>query len=179
MPKNYWTPARRKYSRLMGLYARLPSLARDYVEAMLWEYHGSAIPSATAFTTIDLWQRWCSDNYSFIRKYRFWKTLKTEKHLDKEVPLLEKCDVTFFSYVLGEIAPAIDHHPGFNIIRDFRNELAHSSDFEVVDDLSFHEHFRRVEEAIDQLFARDLQRRQRWRKIVQHIRDDGNRCVIL
>ena len=64
-------------------------------EKLGWEY-----PSLS-----DHWQQWCYDNNDYVKKYCFWKQQRTKKYQDKDIPVLDAVDVTFFVYLMREIDP--------------------------------------------------------------------------
>ena len=79
------------------------------------------------------WRRWCHDNIAFIRRYRFWRNQAKEEDEGEEIPIFDEVDITFFSYLMREIA---DDCPGFVRWRNFEQELFYRSKLFYQDDCS-------------------------------------------
>ena len=100
MASNYWSPGRQRLCRLQAAFVRMNDIVRDLVDIRISEMLGWEYPSLS-----DHWHQWCYDNNDYVKKYRFWKQQQTEKYQDKDIPILDTVDVTFFVYLMKEIDP--------------------------------------------------------------------------
>ena len=64
--------------------------------------------------------------------------------------------------------------PGFEKLKQFRNQIAHSTQTEIAENIDFEDSFRIIEDAVDLLFeGESLQDdRRHWRRVLHHIRTD-------
>ena len=68
-----------------------------------------------------------------------------------------------------EIAPDC---AGFEMIKEFRNQVAHCPLTEIDDELDFEDWFRKIEDAVDSLFDKMQEQRRSWRRVLNQIRRD-------
>ena len=97
---NYFTPTRLHLARLQSAIARLSEMVQDLVKISLEETFDDSWDDESGH----LWNRWISDNYAFVKKYRFFQSqTKETTAAGLEVPVFSDCDVTFLGYLLQQI----------------------------------------------------------------------------
>ena len=111
MAAKYFTDERVRMLRLQAGFVRCHDIVKEFVEIKLSAKLG--LPRADFQAT---WRRWCHDNIAFIRRYRFWRNQAKEEDEGEEIPIFDEVDITFFSYLMREIA---DDCPGFVRWRNF------------------------------------------------------------
>ena len=166
MASSYYNDGRVRMLRLQAGFVRCNDIVKDFVRVKLSETLGFAVPDFP-----DAWRQWCLDNHDHIRRYRFWRNQSKVKETDgdKEIPIFNDADITFFSHLMTVIAPDC---PGFNKMKEFRNHLAHSTKTEIDDELDFEDWFRKIEDAVDSLFDKMPEQRRSWRRVLSQIRRD-------
>ena len=100
MAARYYTDGRVLMLRLQAGFLRCNDIVKEFVEIKLSEALG--LPRTDFPTTT--WRRWCHDNIAFIRRYRFWRNQAKEEDEGEEIPIFDEVDITFFSYLMREIA---------------------------------------------------------------------------
>ena len=164
MASSYYTDGRVRMMRLQAGFVRCNDIVKDFVRVKLSETLGFALPDFP-----DAWRQWCHDNHDHIRRYRFWRNQSKEMDGDKEIPIFDDVDITFFNHLMTVIAPDC---PGFDKMKEFRNHLAHSTSTEMDDELEFEDWFRKIEDAVDSLFDKMQEQRRSWRRVLNQIRRD-------
>ena len=99
MASRYFTDGRLRVLRLQAGFVRCNDIVKEFVEIKLSERLG--MPRSDFPTT---WRRWCHDNIAFIKRYRFWRNQAKEEDEGEEIPIFDEVDITFFSYLMREIA---------------------------------------------------------------------------
>ena len=95
MASKYWSPGRQRLCRLQAAFVRMNDIVRDLADIQISSKHGWDYPSLS-----NHWQEWCYDNHDHVKKYRFWKQQSTEKYNERDIPVLDMVDVTFFGHLM-------------------------------------------------------------------------------
>ena len=106
MASRYLTDGRVRMKRVEAGFLRCNDIVKEFVEIKISERLG--LPRADFQTTT--WRQWCHDNIAFIRGYQLWRNQAKEEDAGEEIPIFDEVDITFFSYLMREIAPDC---PGF------------------------------------------------------------------
>ena len=148
MDPSYYNKKRKLMVRFQAGYLRLTDMAKDLMEVKLPIKLGFT-PDPAKFE--QRWRDWCYEYHDFIRRYRFWRRQSKAPHGDppKDIFVFADCDISCFKYLMPEICPDC---PGFDKMGDLRNETAHGTMTEIIDDLAFEDYFRQLEEIADMLF---------------------------
>ena len=99
MATNYFTDGRVRMLRLQAGFLRCHDIVKEFVKIKISEQLG--LPCCDFPTTT--WRRWCHENIAFIRRYRFWRNQAKEEDEGEEIPIFDKVDITFFSYLMRVI----------------------------------------------------------------------------
>ena len=100
MAARYFTDGRVRTLRLEAGFLCCNGIIKEFVEIKLSDRLG--VPRTNFQTTT--WRRWCHDNIAFIRGYQFWRNQAKEEDEGEEIPVFDEVDITFFSYLMREIA---------------------------------------------------------------------------
>ena len=164
MASNYWTDGRQRLCRLQAAVVRMSEIVRDLVDIRFSAKQDHAYPSLS-----DNWKLWCYDNHGYIKKYRFWKKQPKSEYLDLEIPTLDEVDVTFSVYLMARVDPDC---PAIKMFQEVRNLVSHMTETEL-DELSFHDRFQMIIEAVNVGFQSHQEAWRKWRTILDSIRTEN------
>ena len=164
MASNYWTLGRIRLARLQAAFVRMNDIVRDLVDVKLSVKLGYAEPSIET-----LWNQWCYDHHDVVSKYRFWRKQPKETHIDKEIPILQDVDVTFFVYLMREIDPTCEEIKAFQQIR---NKVAHMTKTEFEDEDEYEDQFQEIIDAVNKAFESNAEMKRKWRNVLRQIQKE-------
>ena len=163
MSSNYWTDGRQQLCRLQAAFVRMNDIVRDLVDLRFSIKHDYMYPSLA-----DHWQQWSYDNHAYIKRFRFWKKQPKEPYKDREIPILDSADVTFFTYLMAEIDPDC---VAMKMFQEIRNAVAHMTETEL-DDAAFKDRFQKIVDAVNAGFQSNSEANKKWSTILERIRQD-------
>ena len=88
--------------------------------------------------------------------------------MDKEIPILDLVDVTFFTHLMVDIEPDC---PAMKMFQEVRNLIAHMTEIEL-DKFVFQDRFHMIIEAVNVGFQSNQAVWQKWRTVLESIRTD-------